>query len=141
MLRCVIDTNVLLVCVSDKSPLHWIYSSFRAGKFELCVTTDILAEYAEILERHMGPVTSQDTLDSLLSRRNLIAIEPSFRFNLLRDPDDNKFVDCAIAANAGCIVSHDRDFLPLKDIEFPKMTVVDTYAFRVLLFPSALIIP
>ena len=138
MLHCVIDTNVLLVCVSKRSPLHWIYSSFRAGKFALCVTTDILAEHAEVLERHMGPLVSQDTLDSLLSRRNLIEIEPTYRFNLLRDPDDNKFVDCAIAANAVCIVSHDRDFLPLRAIESPKVTVVDTEAFQRLLFPQPL---
>ncbi|RYE13946.1 MAG: PIN domain-containing protein, partial [Sphingobacteriaceae bacterium] len=55
-------------------------------------------------------------------------------FNLLSDPDDNKFVDCAIAANAVCIVSHDRDFLPLRAIEFPKVAVVDTAGFRELLF-------
>ena len=130
MLRCVIDTNVLLVCVSNKSPLHWIYRSFRAGAYELCVTTEILAEYAEVLERHMGPVVSQDILDSLGTRRNLVEIEPTYRFNLLRDPDDNKFVGCAIAANAVCLVSHDRDFLPLRDIEFPKVAVVDTEGFR-----------
>jgi predicted nucleic acid-binding protein len=43
-------------------------------------------------------------------------------------------VDCAIAANAVCIVSHDRDFLPLRAIEFPKVAVVDMDGFRGLLF-------
>ncbi|TDN40429.1 putative toxin-antitoxin system toxin component, PIN family [Hymenobacter sp. UV11] len=133
MPRYVIDTNVLLVCVSNKSSLHWIYSSFRTGAYELCVTTEILAEYAEILERHMGPVVSRDVLNSLTTRHNLIEIEPTYRFNLLNDPDDNKFVDCAIAANAVCIVSHDRDFLPLRSIEFPKVVVVDTVKFNELL--------
>ena len=134
MLRCVLDTNILLVCVSDKSPLHWIYNSFRMGAYKLCVTTEILAEYAEVLERHMGPIISQDIMDSLITRRTLVEVEPTFRFNLLRDPDDNKFVDCAIAANAQCIVSHDRDFLPLRDIEFPKVAVVDVEGFRELLY-------
>ena len=133
MLRCVIDTNVLLVCVSAKSPLHWIYQAFRAGAYELCVSTEILAEYAEVLERHMGPIVSQDVLNSLTARRNLVEAEPTYRFNLLNDPDDNKFVDCAIAANALCIVSHDRDFLPLRHIAFPKVAVVDTAAFHKLL--------
>ncbi len=134
MLRCVIDTNVLLVCVSDKSPLHWLYNGCRIGTYELCVTTEILAEYAEVLKRHMGPIVSQDSVDSLLTGRNLIEIEPTYRFNLLRDPDDNKFVDCAIAANAACIVSHDSDFRALRDVEFPKVLVVDTVGFRGLLF-------
>jgi putative PIN family toxin of toxin-antitoxin system len=136
MPRCVIDTNVMLVCVSDRSPLHWIFRSFRAGAFEWCVTTEILAEYAEIVERHMGPTRSRDALDALLSQPNLIKIGPTYRFNLLNDPDDNKFVDCAIAANALCIVSHDRDFLPLREIEFPKVAVVDTVGFRKLLFAN-----
>ncbi len=133
MLRCVIDTNVLLVCVSDKSPLHWLYNSFRVGAYELCVTTEILAEYAEVLERHMGPVISQDIVDSIVIRRNLVEVEPAYRFNLLRDPDDNKFVDCAIVANARCIVSHDRDFQVLREVEFPKVVVMNTVEFRQLL--------
>ncbi|AMR25955.1 hypothetical protein A0257_01810 [Hymenobacter psoromatis] len=86
----------------------------------------------------MGPIVSQDSVDSLLTRRNLIEIEPTYRFNLLRDPNDNKFVNCAIAANAVCIVSHDRDFRVLRTIEFPKMAVVDTEGFRELIFPLSL---
>ena len=134
MLRCVLDINILLVCVSDKSPLHWIYNSFRTGAYELCVTTEILAEYAEVLERHMGPIVSQDIMDSLITRQTLVEVEPTYRFNLLRDPDDNKFVDCAIAANARCLVSHDRGFLPLRESEFPKVVVVDVEGFRELLY-------
>lgn len=133
MLRCVIDTNVLLVCISRRSSLHWIYESFRLGKFEWCVTTEILAEYAEIVERHMGAAAAQDVLKSLVRRSTLIRVNPTYRFNLLNDPDDNKFVDCAIAANALCLVSHDRDFLPLRTIEFPKVAVVDTEGLRELL--------
>lgn len=133
MLRCVIDTNVLLICVSRKSPLHWIYSGFRAGIYELCVTTEILAEYAEVLERHMGPIVSQDILHSLITRRNLVEVEPTYRFNLLRDPDDNKFVDCAIVANAQFIVSHDTDFKILEKIDFPKIQVINAQTFRGLL--------
>lgn len=133
MLRCVLDTNVLLVSISAKSPLHWVYSSFRANRYELCATTEILAEYAEIPERHMGPAVSRDVLESLLARRNFLQIEPAYRFQLLADPDDNKFVDCAIAANATCLVSHDRDFQILQTIKFPKVAVVDTQKFRELL--------
>lgn len=81
----------------------------------------------------MGLAKSLDALDALLSQSNLIEISPTYRFNLLNDPDDNKFVDCAIAANAVCIVSHDRDFLPLRAIEFPKVAVVDTEGFKELL--------
>jgi putative PIN family toxin of toxin-antitoxin system len=133
LLRVVLDTNVLLVSVSSRSRLYWLYESFLAGEFILCVTTEVLAEYAEIMTRHMGSEFCDATLDAITSAANTRFISPTYRFNLLNDPDDNKFVDCAIAANALCIVSHDRDFLPLRAIEFPKVAVVDTEGFRELL--------
>lgn len=134
LLRVVLDTNVLLVSVSSRSRLYWLYESFLAGEFILCVTTEVLAEYAEIMTRHMGREFCDATLAAITSATNTRFISPTYRFNLLNDSDDNKFVDCAIAANARYIVSHDRDFLPLRAIEFPKVAVVDTAGFRELLF-------
>ncbi|RZK16436.1 MAG: putative toxin-antitoxin system toxin component, PIN family [Hymenobacter sp.] len=135
-MRVVLDTNVLLVSVSSRSRLYWLYESFLASEFILCVTTEVLAEYAEIMTRHMGSEFCDATLDAITSAANTRFISPTYRFNLLNDPDDNKFVDCAIAANAVCLVSHDRDFLPLRAIEFPKVAVVDTAGFRELLTAS-----
>lgn len=43
---------------------------------------------------------------------------------IIADPDDNKFVDCAIAANARFIVTEDHHFNVLKDITFPSVAVV-----------------
>jgi predicted nucleic acid-binding protein len=40
------------------------------------------------------------------------------------DYDDNKFVDCAISAGAKCIVSNDKHFKILKEIDFPKLEVI-----------------
>ena len=51
-MRIVIDTNQLLTCFSPKSKTHWLWQAFRDGKFDLCVTTEILSEYAEIFGRN-----------------------------------------------------------------------------------------
>jgi len=52
-------------------------------------------------------------------------MHPYFHFNLISvDPDDNKFVDCAIIANADYIVSQDAHFNVLKTINFPKVNVI-----------------
>lgn len=40
------------------------------------------------------------------------------------DYDDNKFVDCAIAANVQFVVTEDKHFNELKRIEFPKVNVI-----------------
>ena len=54
-----------------------------------------------------------------------IQVNPYFNWNFIRaDPDDNKFIDCAIAANADCIVSQDEHFNILKEIDFPKINVI-----------------
>lgn len=133
MPKVVLDTNVLLVSISPRSRYRWIFDALLDKRFTLCVTTEILMEYSEIIARHMGEAYYYDTLMTLENLGNLERITPRFRFNLLQDPDDNKFVDCAIATNALCIVSHDRDFLPLRAIEFPKVAVVDTEGFWELL--------
>ncbi len=125
-MKVVIDTNVLLVCISKRSKLHWIWESLINELFTLCVTTDILAEYAEIIEQHMGFEAAEDTLSTIENLPNVERVTVWYRLNLLNDADDNKFVDCAVATNAHFIVSHDRDFIPLKNIPFPKVEVIDT---------------
>ena len=135
-MKVVLDTNVLLVSISQRSRLHWIFDALLKGRYSLCVTTDILDEYAEIIEQHMGIVAAENTLGTLENLPNIDLITTYFKFPFLKDPDDNKFVECAIAANARFIVSHDRDFNVLKDIAFPKVRVIDSDIFYQELFLS-----
>lgn len=54
-----------------------------------------------------------------------MTLHPSICVPLItKDPDDNKFVDCAIFANADFIVSDDKHFNELGSVEFPKVLVV-----------------
>jgi putative PIN family toxin of toxin-antitoxin system len=133
MLRIVLDTNMLLVSISDRSRLHWVFKKLLEKEYTLCLTTDILAEYAEIIEEHMGAEASEATMGVLENLPNIVLTNNYFRFHLLQDQDDNKFVDCAIAANADFIVSHDKDFNILKKIEFPTVKVVAPESFRTIL--------
>jgi putative PIN family toxin of toxin-antitoxin system len=128
--KVVIDTNVLLVSISKRSKLHWVFKSLLENKYILCVTTDILDEYAEIIEQHMGSEVSETVLQTLENLTNIEYVTRYYRFRLLKDEDDNKFVDCAIASNAKYIVSHDKDFNILKHIEFPVVKVIDTVDFK-----------
>ena len=55
---------------------------------------------------------------------NIEHVNPTYRFNLITtDPDDNKFVDCAIIAGATYIVSNDHHFQELERYDFPKVNV------------------
>jgi putative PIN family toxin of toxin-antitoxin system len=131
--KVVLDTNVLLVSISTKSNLHWIFKSLLEGNYILCLTTDILAEYAEIIEQQMGSIASESALGVLENLPNVKFITNYYKFNLLKDPDDNKFVDCAISSNADFIVTHDSDFNILRKIEFPKVIILNTLEFKAIL--------
>ena len=40
------------------------------------------------------------------------------------DPDDNKFIDCAVAAQAKFIVTEDHHYDILQEIDFPKVDII-----------------
>jgi putative PIN family toxin of toxin-antitoxin system len=129
--RLVVDTNVMLVSVSSKSPLHWIFQLFATKQHELCVTLDILLEYQEIIADHIGDERANRIIAAIMEWPNLIHVNTYFNFRLInKDPDDNKFVDCAIAAGAYCIVSEDNDFKVLQTIDFPKVVVLTIEEFK-----------
>ena len=130
MRKVVLDTNVLVVSVSSKSKLHWVFKKLLEKEYTLCVTTEILSEYAEILERLMNKETSASVMGVLENLSNVEYITTYYRFRLLKDEDDDKFIDCAIASNASYIVSHDKDFKVLESLTFPKVKVIDTDTFK-----------
>jgi predicted nucleic acid-binding protein len=100
-------------------------------KYTLCITNDILLEYEEIITRHASPELAGAVIDALLDLSNVEMITRYFSWNLIAaDPDDNKFVDCAIAAQARFLVSEDRHFIALRDVEFPKVDVIGIQAFQ-----------
>lgn len=95
------------------------------GKYCLCVSNDILSEYQEMIALKTSEEVARNVIDLLLKSRNVEFIDPHFKFHLIEaDNDDNKFVDCAIAANATFIVSEDKHFDVLEQIPFPKVLVL-----------------
>lgn len=50
-MRVLLDTNIILVITPYFSAYRWVYDALRDGRFELVVSTEILDEYAELLER------------------------------------------------------------------------------------------
>ena len=130
MRNIVLDTNCLLVCIATKSKFHAVWNAFLNESFRLCVSNEILTEYEEILAKKVSPVFADMIIQVILNSENVAFIHPRFRFNLISaDPDDNKFVDCAIVANADYIVSQDKHFEILKDISFPKVNVIRIEVF------------
>lgn len=85
------------------------------------------------MEAHMGSKVSEAVMETLLALPNIELTTTYFKFRLLADEDDNKFVDCAVAANAMYLVSEDRDFNLLARVDFPKINVLRLENFKQIL--------
>ena len=128
----VLDTNCLIQALPTRSPYHQVWTDFLAGKYRLCVSNEILAEYEEILSIHTSPEVARNVVEAIARHPQIHYREAYFHFHLLADvdKDDDKFVDCAIAANADYIVSEDTHFNALKKIPFPLLTVLTLDEFK-----------
>ncbi len=127
----VLDTNVLLVSVSSKYPYHCIFKKLIAGVYDLGVTTEILMEYEEVIARKFNSEVAKDTIRTLLALPNVKKINVYYNWNLIEaDSDDNKFVDCAVSANATGIVTQDKHFNVLRDIDYPNITLISITDFK-----------
>lgn len=127
----VLDTNCLISSLKRTSRYYPVWRDFIAGKYCLCFTDDILNEYQEIIEERTGSAEiARNVISAIQNRSNTKHIEVYFHFELIQtDKDDNKFVDCAIKANAKYIVSNDYHFNVLKRIPFPHVDVIDIFHF------------
>ena len=130
MRRIVLDTNCLLQSLPSNSPYHKVWSDILNGQIQLCVNTEILNEYEEILAVKMTKEIAHNVVEAIARLSTTFYQEVYIHFGLITvDVDDNKFVDCAIAADAEYIVTNDKHFEVLKTIPWPKLSVIKIKEF------------
>ena len=98
------------------------------------VSNDILFEYHEKIAEKASPEIADNVLKLILSLENCVLQSIFFEWGFMHnDEDDNKYVDCALVSNADHLVSEDRHFNILKDIKFPRLSVINSDDFLKLL--------
>ncbi len=133
-LNIVLDTNVFIVSLIPHMKYYWVYEKLMQGAYHLYVSNEILTEYQEQIVKRYDLSFANANLDFLLLLPNVTLIHPYYRWGLIQtDADDNKFVDCAVTANADYVVTHDKHFQVLKDIDFPKVMTIKLDEFERLL--------
>lgn len=132
-----IDTNVLVSSLSSRSRYHWFTQALLAEKFELFITDEILFEYEEILHEKYSYTSASNFLTAIRELPNVHFVQIYFYWNILNDPDDNKFLDCYVASSADYLITNDRGFNKLKGIDFPKANVISIEEFETI-FQTAL---
>lgn len=74
------------------------------------------------MSRNINKYVAEAIIYTILTRENVKRLTPHYRFHLITaDQDDNKFVDCAIAANAEYIVTEDHHSMNLKIYLFHQL--------------------
>ena len=120
--------------ISPEGGYYWLYEAFEAEKFGWLISNEILTEYFETLTARYSEHTALLVYSILSTAVNAIFTESYFKWQLIEaDPDDNKFVDLAVAANANYLVTNDKHFNILKTTDFPKLNVLSLDEFKVIL--------
>lgn len=133
-MKIVLDTNVLISGVFFGGFPGKVLSSVVEKRITACATTEIIDEYEEIvqemIERKQGHI-NKNILTPLIKTMEII--EAVSHVELSRDPDDDKFIGCAIDAHALYIVSGDKDLLVLGQYENIQIVTAKEFCEKYLL--------
>jgi putative PIN family toxin of toxin-antitoxin system len=126
--KVVIDTNVLISGAFFSGPPYEILVACATGRLQLILSIDIPAEYHRMgfsfLHEHSD--VDFESLLGILLKNAVILDNPGLENPICRDPDDDKFIACALGGNADVIISGDKDLLALANrIDIPVMKPKD----------------
>jgi putative PIN family toxin of toxin-antitoxin system len=115
VIRLVLDANVLASALLLRSEASALYEAWRGNRFLLAASQSILDEYARVLRYPKFRLTEQEA-DAIMEQLVLpyceqFEVPGGSRF--CPDPDDDKFIQCALATHAAALVSEDREVLAL----------------------------
>jgi uncharacterized protein len=122
--RVVLDTNVLVSALLFRGELSKIVGLWQKGKIIPLISKETFNELRIVLGYSKFSLT-QEERDSIIENEIL----PYFEIveavkevkGVCRDPEDDKFISCAISASADYIVSGDKDLLDLKHYKSKKI--------------------
>ena len=136
-MRAVVDTSVLVrAIIKRQGTVAPIISRLRESHFTLLYSAELLEELVEVLDRPRIRVKQRLTDEDIRAVLGVIRLRgevvvPNRRVRLCRDPDDDKFLEVALAGKADVIVSGDDDLLVLDPFE--GIPIVGPAAFLAML--------
>jgi uncharacterized protein len=113
--KVVIDTNVLVSGIFWNGAPSDVLDLWARDKITVVVSPAIIFEYERVLEEmdRKRPSGQADVWSLFIAQHSLL-VHPSGPFRICRDPEDDKFLHCAVFSGAKFLVSGDKDLLTLK---------------------------
>jgi putative PIN family toxin of toxin-antitoxin system len=130
VIRAVLDTNVLVSALLFSGLPARLVPAWQASRFHPVISSPILDEYLRTLAYPKFRLTPGDI--RALAEEAILPFFETARikvppFTMIRDPDDAKFVECALAASVPWIVSGDSDLLDLGRVESVQIITVRAF--------------
>lgn len=133
-MKIVVDTNVIISSIGKLSRNRPIFDGLLRNQFELSISNDIMMEYKEILYKKTNLEVSNNFISLISILKNVEFINIYYKWCLMKiDPDDDKFIDCYVASNSDYLVTDDKHFAVVKQIEFPKINIITSSEFIAIL--------
>ncbi|MBC8389424.1 MAG: putative toxin-antitoxin system toxin component, PIN family [Actinobacteria bacterium] len=124
-MKVVIDTNIFISSFfNKKGNPRKIINLWKEEKIQLCISSEILEEYLGVLSRFglAGEPELKELLDLFKRQVNILYKPITIKIALVKnDPDDNKFIECAVTNKADYIISGDNHLLSLREYENIKI--------------------
>ncbi len=114
-MKVIIDTNVFVSGIFWDGPPNVILRACNLGKLKLVLSSEILQEYKRIAFKTSLKFPGVDLAPfiTLLGTQASIYDAPALPQALCEDPDDDKFLACAVASKVSLIVTGDKALLKL----------------------------
>ena len=128
-MKVVLDTNVFVSGVFFRGPPYQILKAWRDGKIQILVSPAILEEYHRVMLELSAQFSEIDprSLVDVLAVHSEIVLPPNLPPVIRHDPSDDKFLECALAGKAACIISGDKHLLNLS--QFKGIPILKPYDF------------
>jgi uncharacterized protein len=120
--KVVIDTNIFISGIFWSGTPHEVLNLWIQNKFKVIFTLEMLDECFRVLKEfgfNKDPSLAEEWI--VFISKNVVIVDKIFNFDLCRDKDDNKFINCALSGKANYIVTGDKDLLDLKKINEIKI--------------------
>lgn len=112
-MRVILDTNVFVSGIFFTGPPHQILKAWRNGELTLVISAEILEEYQRVsaaLTEQFPAIDLKPVVEFIMVHAEMVAAPPLLE-PVCTDPDDDKFLACAVTGNARLIVSGDKHLL------------------------------
>lgn len=127
-MRIVLDTNVIASAIFFGGKPKEVVDLLMNDKIDCFATVEIIEEYMETVEYLREKYSKNAPRLPLFDIESKITlIESKSKLNVCRDPDDNKFIECALDAKCYYIVSGDKDLLDVKKHKSVQIVTVSEF--------------